>query len=293
MTDYWLRRRLSIATLLGLFILSIHSLPALAEIVEAKLPTGIIAAADFRTGKSSRPAIITISGFLQNRESPPMSSLANTLLDHGYTVLSPTLSLGIHHRIKSLGCEAAHTHTKDDGIAEINFWTNWLTHKGYHRVILIGHSSGGLQILQYLTQKPNPAIKQAILVSPVTLRTNPQEAQTTAARLKSGQISGKELKHFTLGYCNTNYVSLPAAYLSYVADDNKILSQFDKAKVPVEAILGAADTAMPPDWPEKIRAHGSLVTVVTGANHFFDGPQEFDLADKVVSILNTLPAGTK
>lgn len=293
MTDYWLRHRLSIATLLGLFILSVQSLPALAETVEAKLPTGIIAAADFRAGKSSRPAIITIPGFLQNRESPPMSSLANTLVDHGYTILSPTLSLGIHHRIKSLGCEAAHMHTKDDDIAEINFWTNWLTRKGYRRIVLIGHSAGGLQILQYLTQKPNPAIKQAILVSPITLRTNLQEAQTTAARLKSGEISGKELGHFTLGYCNTNYVSLPAAYLSYVADDNKILSQFDHIKVPVEAILGAADTAMPPGWPEKIRDHGASVTIIDGANHFFDGPQEFDLADKVISILNTLPAGNK
>jgi hypothetical protein len=35
------------------------------------------------------------------------------------------------------------------------------------------------------------------------------------------------------------------------------------------------------------------VAVIDKAGHFFDGAQEFDLADKVESILKTLPAGNK
>lgn len=291
MTDYRLSRTPFIAALLGLFILPIH--PALAETVEARLPSGIVATADFRAGQPSLPAILTLHGFLQTRNTQPMNAQGNILTDQGYTVLSPTLTLNINRRSKSLGCEAAHTHTKDDAAAEINFWTNWLARKGYKRVILLGHSSGGIQILQYITQKPSPVVRQAILVSAIELAFRPEESQATADRVKSGLISGKALERFTLGYCNKNYVSLPAAYLSYVADDNKIFGQLGKAKVPVEVILGGADRTMKADWPEQIRARGIPVTIINGANHFFDGAHEFDLADKVEAILKASPTGNK
>lgn len=291
MTDDRLSRIPCIAALLGLFILSIH--PVLAETVEARLPSGIVATADFRAGQPSRPAILTLHGFLQTRNTQPLNALGNILTDQGYTVLSTTLTLNINRRSKSLGCEAAHTHTKNDAVAEINFWTNWLASKGYKHVILLGHSSGSLQMLQYIAQNPSPVIQQAILVSAIALRSEPKEAQATAARVKSGLISGKSLERFALGYCNNNYVTLPAAYLTYVADDNKILDQFSKAKVPVEVILGGADLAMKAGWPEQVRARGVPATVIDGANHFFDGSHEFDLADKVEAILKVSPTGNK
>lgn len=66
----------------GVFALSALLLPvqhATAETVEAKLPVGITATADFRAGKPSRPAVLVLHDFLQTRHAPPMSSLANTL----------------------------------------------------------------------------------------------------------------------------------------------------------------------------------------------------------------------
>lgn len=292
MTGNLLNRARHIATLFGMLILPVHS--AFAETVEAKLPTGIIATADFRAGQPSRPAVLLLHGFLQTRDAPPISPLANTLADQGYTILAPTLSLDINRRTKSLGCEAVHTHTLEGDIAEISFWVNWLAHKGYGNITLIGHSFGSTQILYYLTQKTNPAVKKAILTSLVPLLNKPQEVQKTLARVKQARTKEKVLERFTMSYCNNNYVAPPAAYLSYVANDNgKTLDQFSKTKVPVDVILGAADTAMDSIWPEKIRSRGIPVTIIDNAGHFFDGAQEFDLADKVGAILNTLPAGNK
>ena len=292
MTGNFLNRAHHIAALFGVLLLTIH--PALAETVEAKLPTGIVATADFRAGQSSRPAVLLLHGFLQTRHAPPMSSLANTLADQGYTVLTPTLTLGINRRTKSLGCEAVHTHTLEGDIAEISFWVNWLAHKGYGSIALIGHSFGSTQILYYLAQKPNPAVKKSILTSLVPLLSKPQEVQKTLARMKQARTSEHALERFTVSYCSNNYVAPAAAYLSYVANDSsKTLDQFGKTKVPVEVILGAADTAMESIWPEKIRTRGIPVTVIDKAGHFFDGAQEFDLADKVETILKTLPAGNR
>jgi pimeloyl-ACP methyl ester carboxylesterase len=292
MTGNLLNRARHIVALFGVLILTIHS--AFAETVEARLPTGIVASADFRAGQTSRPAVLLLHGFLQTRHVPPMSSLANTLADQGYTVLTPTLTLGINRRSKSLGCEAVHTHTLEEDIAEIRFWVNWLARKGYGSITLIGHSFGSTQILYYLTQKPNPAAKKAILTSLVPLLSKPQEAQKALARVKQARTSEQALERFTLSYCNGNYVAPAAAYLSYVANDSsKTLDQFGKTRVPVEVILGAADTAIESAWSEKIRTRGIPVAVIDKAGHFFDGAQEFDLADKVESILKTLPAGNK
>ena len=90
-----------------------------AETVEVKLPSGIIASADFHQGITSQPAILLLHGFLQTRLSPPISTLANNLASKGYTTLSPTISLGINKRKQSMSCEMVHTHTMNDEVAEL------------------------------------------------------------------------------------------------------------------------------------------------------------------------------
>jgi esterase/lipase len=286
----FLGRAWLITALLADLFLPVHS--SFAETVEVKLQTGVIATADFRAGKPSRPAILLLHGFLQTRNALPISPLANTLADNGYPVLIPTLSLGIDQRAQSLDCEAPHIHTKEGDVAEIGYWTNWLARKGYKSIVLIGHSSGSLEILQYVSQSPSPEVKIAILTSLIPLRSIPKEVQKALASVKQTHTSGQALERYTLSYCKGNYVAPPADYLTYAASDaSNTLDQFSKTKIPVEVILGKSDTAMELTWPEEIRARGISVTVIDNATHFFDGMEEFDLSDKVESILARLPAG--
>lgn len=287
MTGNLLNRAYYIAVLFGIPLLTIH--PAFAETVEAKLPTGIVALADFRIGQSSRPAVLLLHGFLQTRHTPPMSSLANTLADQGYTVLTPTLTLGINRRANSLACEAVHTHTMDEDVAEIGFWVNWLANKGYSSIALIGHSVGSTQILRYATQKPDRAVKIAVLTSLVPFHGKPQEVRNALALAKR-PASEQALGRFMLTYCINTYVAPPVSYLSYVINDTEqTLGLLGKIKVPAEIILGSADKTIATDWPGKIQSRGIPVEIIDKAGHFFDGAQEFDLADKIEILLKTLP----
>ena len=67
----------NITVLLCLFL---TSLPATAQTIEVKLPTGITATANFHTGNPSQPAVLLVHGFNQTHHSQPMSSLAANLV---------------------------------------------------------------------------------------------------------------------------------------------------------------------------------------------------------------------
>lgn len=291
MTGNLLNRARHIAALFGVLLLPIH--PALAETVEAKLPSGIIATADFRTGQPARPAVLLLHGFLQTRHSPPMSSLANTLADQGYTVLTPTLTLGINRRAKSLACEAVHTHDLESDIGEIGFWVDWLTGKGLRDIVLIGHSSGSLQILEYLAKVPSLAVRKTILTSLIPIISDRSERQHTLDLLrKKPKAAEQGLARYTLAYCRKSYAAPPRAYLSYATvDADRVLANLGKISVPVEVIVGATDTTMDAGWPENMRGRGVPVTIIEKTGHFFDGAQEFDLTDKVDALLKSLPPG--
>jgi len=278
----------------ALFTLLLPLHPAFADTVEAKLPTGIVATADFRAGQPSRPAILLLHGFLQTRHAPPMSSLANTLADQGYTVLIPTLSFDINRRSKSLSCEAAHPHNLESDVSEIGFWVDWLAGKGLRNIVLIGHSSGSLQILEYLVKMPNPAVRKAILTSLIPIISDRSERQHTLdlLRKKPPKAAEQGLGRYTLAYCSKNYAAPPRAYLSYASvDADRVLANLGKTRVPVEVILGATDTTMDAGWPESMRSRGVPVTIIEKTGHFFDGAQEFDLTDKVEAVLKSLPTG--
>ncbi|MHB9118578.1 MAG: alpha/beta fold hydrolase [Burkholderiales bacterium] len=263
---------------------------AVAETVEAKLPTGIVASADFRAGKAGMPALLLVHGFLQTRSAPPLSRLAEMLSDAGYTVLSPTLSLGISRRNHSLACEAIHLHTLEGEAAEIGIWVDWLVRKHYPNIVLIGHSTGSKSILFYLGKTPNPAVRKAVLASLVPDDSSNSDRDKARQQLKAQHTKGKEnLERFSMSYCHNNYMTTPSAYLSYaVYGADQTLGLLDKSKVPVEIILGGADTLMEKGWPQKALKHGASITLIKSAGHFFDGPQEFDFADAVEAQLKSL-----
>lgn len=288
---YPLSGRTRIAALLVLLLSFVP--PVAAETVTSKLPAGITASAEFRAGQAAKPAILLLHGFLQTRQAPPMSALANSLADLGYTVLTPTLSLGMDRRNRSLSCEAAHPHNLESDVAEIGFWVDWLAGKGLRDIVLIGHSSGSLQILEYLVKTPNPAVRKAVLTSLIPIISDRNERQHALDLLgKNPKAAGQGLERYTLAYCRKNYAAPPRAYLSYAAvDADRVLADLGKTRVPVEVIVGATDTTMDAGWPEKMRSRGTPVTIIEKTGHFFDGAQEFDLVDKVEASLKSLAAG--
>ncbi|MDP1681941.1 MAG: alpha/beta fold hydrolase [Burkholderiales bacterium] len=264
--------------------------PLFAETVEARLPTGTVATAEFRAGKPDLPAILLIHGFMQTRDFPTVSRLADGLANAGYTTLSPTLSLGISRRASSLPCEAVHRHTLEQDVAEISFWVNWLARRKPGSVVIVGHSYGSLQSLIYAVGKPAPTLRRVIALSLVDAERQ-SDPRTVAAMLSDAKkriARGEtQLVSYPLGYCK-QYMSTPQSFLSYARWNRPdILRLSRQSKVPLEVIMGGSDDRMGEDWPEKLRSAGNSVQVIAGANHFFDAEHEFDMLDLTVSLLKS------
>jgi len=266
-------------------LVSLSSFANQGRLVEANLPSGKIVNADFHVGKNGLPAVLVLHGFLQTHVFPTIASTSDALVTAGYTVVAPTLSLGISRRNKSLSCEAVHLHTLDDDAAEVAFWVRWLVQKGHTRIILVGHSFGNLQLLSYLDRNPLPAVKKVLMISLTGVEVEQDRArlaQDLRNRVARGEIA---LTQVGFGHCK-NYVSPPAALLSYLTlSQRSILDTLVKSAVPVEVIIGGNDNRLEAGWVEKLAARGIAVSVIPGASHFFDNQHEFDLQEAVLQAL--------
>lgn len=258
-------------------------------VVEAKLPSGVIVGAGFHAGKPGMPAVLVLHGFLQTQAFPTVASLAEALSTAGYTVLTPTLSLGVSGRKASLACEALHLHTLEEDVAEVAFWTRWLEKKGHRHLILVGHSFGNLQLLRYLQKRPTNSVKQVVMISltDVEVKQSAEQRAKMALDLRNRiarQDNGLTLSEF--GHCK-KYPSPPAALLSYLIISRQIiLDSLATVPVPVSVIMGGADDRMGQDWTGRLISRGMTVQVVPGASHFFDNQYEFDLQEAVLKALH-------
>lgn len=272
---------------LGL-VLMLPSLTAQAEIIENPFATGLVLSADFQSGKAQLPAIILLHGFLQTREFPTVNRLVDGLAFAGYTTLTPTLSLGISRRAKSLPCEAAHRHTLEQDVAEISAWINWLAKRHSGPIIFIGHSYGSLQGLVYASTMRHPQLQQIIALSLIDTERHPANVSvaTLLGRAKSRVAKGdKRLVDFAIGHC-TKFTATPESYLSYANWDRKrVLDLSRKSRVPVHVVIGDEDNRMGKDWPQALSTAGVRVDKIKGANHFFDAEYEFDLLDLILGLL--------
>lgn len=267
-------------------LLSVLPASAHAALAKLEMRPGIPASAEYLAGQPDKPAVLLLHGFLQTRAFPTVATLARGLNDAGYSVLSPTLSLGIPNREKSLACEAVHTHGLDDDIAEIARWVGWLKSKGHRSIVLLGHSFGSMQLLAYLSARPDSAVKAYIGTSLVEAQVGETARGPLIAQLEH-QVQRREraLVNQTLSFCR-NYLSTPEALLSYVRwDASRTLAALKQAPVGTRLIMGSADAMLGRNWIRSLADLQTPMVVVQGANHFMDGEHEFDLLEHSLEFL--------
>lgn len=287
--------RLPTAVLAGALLWLGLGCQAGAATVTLTMSHGITATADYEAVATDRPAVLLIHGFLQTRYAATIQGLKDSLVAAGYSVLAPTLSLGIDNRRRSLACEAVHTHDMDEDKAEIGAWVHWLRQQGHTRVVLIGHSFGSLQILAYILDHPDPAVVEGIATSLVDLEHGTGASATAHEVARARAMLARNdhsLSAFEISYCK-KYVAPPAAFLSYGEwSKARILAQLPQLKVPLLVIMGGNDQRMDANWPSILAQHGVQVAIIDGANHFFDGVHEFELAETTLELLAQTVPGT-
>ncbi len=279
-------RRTTPSLIVCLFCLAaLFTAPALAERVTLQLKPGLTARAEYQRGAADKPAVLILHGFLQTHTFPTVHNLANGLASAGYSVLAPTLSLGVTHRDRSLPCEAVHTHTLEGNRRELDAWLAWLRAQGHDRVVLIGHSLGSAELLLYLEARRPRAVKHFIAVSLVESRPFEDKVDNAAfvrvqrAKLRRGD--GRP-EAYPLSFCK-RFVAPPQTFISYLSiTPDRLLQAARALRIPALFIMGGGDHRLGEGWIERLQRTGKRVAVIPGANHFLDGEHEFDLLDLVL-----------
>lgn len=268
-------------------LMSVFPAAAHAELVQQLMRPGIPASAEYRVGERGKPAVLLLHGFLQTREFATVASLARGLHDAGYTVLSPTLSLNIPDRKQSLACEAIHKHGMDDDVAEIGHWVSWLKSRGHPAIVLLGHSFGSMQMLAYLSAKPDAAVKGYIGASLIEAQIGQTDRPTLVTQLEARILSKQRaLVNQSLSFCR-KYPSTPEGLLSYVRwDQERVLASLKQVRVSTQLIMGDSDEMMGGGWLQALQHVQAPVVIVKGANHFMNGEHEFDLLENALKYLD-------
>lgn len=279
---------IKMAGLTILLLLLCAPLTAYAEIVELDVGKGITGTARYSEGSNDAPAVLILHGFLQTRDFYTVMRLGAALEDADYTVLVPTLSLGLDRRKKSLACEAIHSHSLDGDVKEIGLWVEWLHKKTGKPPVVIGHSMGGLLMAAYLDQASKSAVSSSILISLAYFgRSNSNESIEDAERARQALEAGEDgLHNFGLSYCK-KYLTTAQNFLSYYEwSRGETSSALRKLTVPVTVIVGSSDNRIDKTWVSEMQKFGVDIISITGANHFFDGEYEFELTDMIEALLS-------
>jgi pimeloyl-ACP methyl ester carboxylesterase len=270
-------------------LISVFPAAAHAELVQQLMRPGIPASAEYLAGDRGKPAVLLVHGFLQTRDFPTVTTLARGLHDAGYTVLSPTLSLNIPGRKQSLACEAVHKHSLDDDVAEIGRWIHWLKSQGHPTIVLLGHSFGSMQLLAYLSAKPDAAVQGYLGASLIEAQIGSTDRSTLIAQLEERVLNKRrDLVNQPLSFCR-KYPSTPEGLLSYVRwDQARVLASLKRSPVGTQLIMGDADDTMGAGWLKALQHMQVPMAVVKGANHFMNGEHEFDLLDNALKYLDVV-----
>jgi pimeloyl-ACP methyl ester carboxylesterase len=273
-------KRMLVAWLVGV----LWSLPGLAAEITETLPNGMRVTADYRPAVVDAPSLLILHGFLATSGFPAVQSLMAEFSAKGYSVLAPTLSLGVSKRRAGLACDAIQMHTQDDDQAEIHFWVDWLAQHSKGAIVLVGHSFGSVQLLDYVMHAPNPRVVGLVGVSLSYVGAAGEELLPTQfTRAQAQKLAGDwGLGRYNLIFCHGNYTSTAEGYLSYANLGRAyVLESLNKKSVPLIAIMGGADQRFAGEWVQDMRHAGVDVQLVPGASHFFDGSFEFDLLEAV------------
>lgn len=273
-----------------LLILCVPSISSMAKEIQLEMPNKLTGLAEYRTGNKDKPVILILHGFLQTSEFSTVQFIVNELIDNEYPILAPTLSLNIANRRQSLACDSVHTHNIEDNNLEVDRWIQWLKKQGYQSIVLIGHSTGNFQLISYLQTFSNSEIKYLIAVGPGTSWNPYIHKQVMLDDQLAEEVLRapvRRIEKYSLGFCENNYMAMPENYRSYSKwTETYVLNTFEKLAINTQVIIGNSDSFLPSNWAEKLRKRNINVTVIDGANHFFNGDVEFMLQEKIINILN-------
>ena len=152
-----------------LVLFSIHGS---AEPVEIKYNSITLNGFYSAQSEKSKSIAIILHGTRGHQNLELITSLRDSLLDNGLDSLTINLSYGINNRVNDfLPCDIEHKHKQSNSQREIKLWHEYIEKIGYEKIYLIGHSRGGLDIINFyesLNSKHQKSIDSIFLLAPIS-----------------------------------------------------------------------------------------------------------------------------
>lgn len=259
------------------------------EVIELEVAPGIIATANYQQGDGDKPAILFVHGWLQTREFFTIARLSDALSGSGFTILAPTLSLGINRRAKSLPCESIHSNSINDDISEIDQWATWLSNKTKKPIIIMGHSMGATELIAYLEKYPNAPVNQIVLISIGPIGPGWPENHANyfdRKRAENTVAAGYQgISEYAIAYCEKYPTTAQNLLSFYQWDFKQLISAVSQIEILTHVIIGSEDGLIDTDLIKQLASENVSIDIIEGASHFFDKEFEFELQDVVESHL--------
>jgi pimeloyl-ACP methyl ester carboxylesterase len=116
------------------------------------------------TSEKNISVFLIVHGTRGHKGMEIIETLSSRLYEEGYDVLSINLSYGYSNREDDfLTCDIEHNHNEHESVNEIVAWYNYLIATGYEQINFIGHSRGGLNIMQALSIINNEEVNSYLL----------------------------------------------------------------------------------------------------------------------------------
>lgn len=244
--------------------------------------------------------ILITHGALAYRGMELIARLQHLLNQRGYNTLAINLSLGISDRHGMYDCKIPNRHLQGDAVGEIAAWVSWLQRHGTRRIVVLGHSRGGLQTALYASQERNPAVKAVVLMAPAT-RDNgyvgyqkryghsPAPLLERAEKLlKSGH--GDELLHH-IGFLSCRDTSASAAsFVSYYGHDPRLDTPalIPSIRLPILVLVGSEDqvvVGLDKKLAPLVDGRRVQMKIIDPAGHMFRDLNADDAADAIEQFL--------
>jgi pimeloyl-ACP methyl ester carboxylesterase len=246
--------------------------------------------------------VLLLHGTFAHNDMEIIQALEGLLNEKGYNTLAINLGLGVDNRHGQLDCGNTHRHRHTDALHELDLWVSWLKSQDVKRIVLMGHSRGGNQVVWYAMAHPDPVIQKVVAIAPMTWDRKAEAAEyqkrygqsldEVMARARELQERGNGeaiMRPVGFVYCQDAAVSADA-FIDYYQDvpEKNTPSIVDKVGVPVMVFAGSEDDvvkSLVPQMKSKLKPGKVELVIIDGADHFFRDLYAEDLVDDATAFI--------
>ena len=258
--------------------------------------------ANYINNDTSKIIVLILHGTRGHKKLELIQTLLERFSDSNIDTLSMNLSYGITNRNDDfLPCDIIHDHLNSKSLSEIRLWFDFIKQKNkYEKIILLGHSRGGLNIAQFYSSLPDDnkdIISNVIMLAPISdeyldiierIKNNPLKQ-----KIKNNSIDDDEVIKIDFMSCNNAEVRY-ATYKDYthitstdIGSRGSLIGLLNSFSVKT-LIITASDDDITPDTHERVSSIDNRhinVVQIDDADHFFRDLYFDDMFDAVLEFI--------